>query len=259
MKVVILAGGRGTRFSEESIYKPKPMAEIGGMPILWHIMKSYYHYGFDDFVICGGYKQQIIKKWFADYRFFGSDVLFDFIDGESITVLNDRTEKWKVTVADTGLDTMTGGRIKRIQKYIGGEPFMMTYGDGVSDIDISRLLQHHRSFGKTATITAVRSAPRKGILELTDDTSVCAFRENKIKDGAYINAGFMVLEPEIFEYIKDDSTVFENEVLEKLASEGRLSAYIHDGFWQCMDTKREHELLNDLWDKNAAPWKVWQI
>ena len=258
MKVVILAGGRGTRFSEESSYRPKPMAEIGGMPILWHIMKCYYHYGFDEFIICGGYKQQIIKRWFADYRYYGSDILFDFTDGGKITVLNDAAEKWKVTVADTGLDTMTGGRIKRIQKYIGDEPFMMTYGDGVADIDINSLLRFHRSSGKTATVTAVRSEPRKGILELTDGTSVCSFRENKIRDGAYINAGFMVLEPGIFDYIRDDSTVFENEPLERLAADGGLSAYVHNGFWQCMDTKREHELLNTLWEQNSAPWNVWQ-
>ena len=255
MKVVLLAGGFGTRITEESEFKPKPMIEVGGMPILWHIMKQYSSYGFNEFVICAGYKQHIIKEWFADYFLHKTDVTFDFTKGNTLIVQDAHAEPWKVSVVDTGLYTMTGGRIKRIQKYIGDEPFLMTYGDGVSDIDINKLVEFHNSHGKTATLTATNVNQRFGILEL-DGTNVKAFKE-KFSDGSKINVGFMVLNPNIFNYIENDETVFEKKPLEKLASEGELKAYIHDGFWQCMDTKREKNLLEEMWNAGKAPWKVW--
>jgi glucose-1-phosphate cytidylyltransferase len=257
VKVVLLAGGFGTRISEESQYKPKPMIEIGGMPILWHIMKSYSHYGFNDFVICAGYKQHVIKEWFADYFLHTSDITFDFTQGNKMIVHDQHCEPWKVTVVDTGLNTMTGGRIKRIQKYIGSEPFMMTYGDGVCDVDINKLVTFHKSHGRIATLTAVMYDQSKGILNIESDHSVHSFREKSALDSAPINAGFMVLQPEIFDYLKGDSCVFEREPLEKLASEGQLMSYIHKGFWQCMDTKREKDNLEQMWNSGNAPWKVW--
>ena len=252
MKVVILAGGYGTRISEESYLKPKPMIEIGGKPILWHIMKEYSHYGFNEFIICCGYKQHVIKEWFADYYLHNSDVTFDFT-----AVHNNVTEPWKVTLVDTGLDTMTGGRVKRIEKYVGDETFMLTYGDGVSDVDIADLLAYHREHGKIATLTAVRLEQRFGVLDINDDSRITSFREKSVIDGSRINAGYMVLEPEIFKHIDGDSTVFEKEPLERVAEQGGLMAYKHDGFWQCMDTKREKEKLEALWDSGKAPWKVW--
>lgn len=257
MKVVILAGGLGTRISEESQYRPKPMIEICGMPILWHIMKEYSHFGFNEFIICAGYKQHMIKEWFADYFLHTCDVTFDFTNGNDIVVHDKKTEPWKVTVVDTGLETMTGGRIKRIQKYIGDEPFFMTYGDGVCDVNIVKLLEFHKSHGKKATLTAVKVEQRFGILDIQDNT-VRAFREKSQRDAEPINAGYMVLEPSVFDYLKDDTTVFEKEPLEALAAEGELASYLHTGYWQCMDTKKEHEQLEKLWSTGKAPWKVWE-
>lgn len=257
MKVVLLAGGFGTRISEESQYKPKPMIEIGGMPILWHIMKEYSYYGYNEFIICAGYKQHMIKEWFADYFLHTSDITFDFTNKNNIIVHNQHTEPWKVTVVDTGLNTMTGGRIKRIQKYVGNETFMMTYGDGVCDVNINELLRFHKEHGKIATLTAVMLDQSKGILDIGPNNNVKAFREKSQIDSAPINAGYMVFEPEIFNYIEGDSTIFEREPLEALASEGQLMSYIYKGYWQCMDTKRERDMLNELLEKGKAPWKVW--
>lgn len=258
MKVVILAGGLGTRISEESQFKPKPMIEIGGKPILWHIMKEYSYYGFNEFVICAGYKQHMIKEWFADYFLHNSDVTFDYTNGRNeMTVHNTNIENWKVTVVDTGLSTMTGGRIKRIQKYIGNETFMMTYGDGVCDVDISKLAEFHKSHGKIATLTAVMLEQQKGILDIGGDNAVKSFREKNLSDGAHINAGYMVLEPSVFELIKGDETVFEKEPMEQLVRMGELMSYSHKGFWQCMDNVREMNILEQLYAKGVAPWKKW--
>ncbi len=257
MKVILLAGGLGTRISEESQYKPKPMIEIGGMPILWHIMKEYSYYGFNEFIICAGYKQHIIKEWFADYFLHTSDITFDFTEGNKMIIHNMKAEPWKVTVVDTGLNTMTGGRIKRIQPYVGNETFMMTYGDGVCDVDISKLLEFHKTHGKTATLTAVMIEQQKGVLDIGGDNAVHSFREKAAGDGAPINAGYMVLEPEIFDYIDGDYTVFEKKPLEMLAAKGELMSYMHRGFWQCMDTKREMDMLEKMLDTGNAPWKKW--
>jgi len=257
MKVVLLAGGFGTRFAEESELRPKPMIEVGGMPILWHIMKEYSVYGFNDFVICAGYKQQKIKEWFANYFLYTSDITFDLSKGNEITVHNQMSEPWRVTVVDTGLHTMTGGRIKRIQNYIGDETFMMTYGDGVCDVDISELVKFHREHGKIATLTAVKQSQDKGILDIGGDNAVHSFREKSSGDSAPINAGYMVLEPAIFDYIEGDDTVFERGPMEKVAEEGQLMSYMHNGFWQCMDSKREQIILEKLWDSGEAPWKKW--
>ncbi len=259
MKVVILAGGYGTRISEESYLKPKPMIEIGGKPILWHIMKIYSYYGYHDFIICAGYKQHVIKEWFADYFLHNSDVTFNFKNGtDNMTIHNQHCEPWEVTVVDTGLDTMTGGRIKRIEKYIGNETFMLTYGDGICDLDIRELAEFHKKQGKTGTITSVTIEQNKGVLEISDCGLVTFFREKSVDDRARINGGFMVLEPEIFSYLDGDSTVFEKEPMERLAKEGKLAAYIYDGFWQCMDTKREMERLETLIQEKSAPWMKWQ-
>lgn len=259
MKVVILAGGLGTRFSEESEYRPKPMIEIGGKPILWHIMKEYSYYGFNDFIICAGYKQHMIKDWFADYFLHNSDVTFDFTNGKDDVQIHDQhCEPWKITVVDTRFETMTGGRIKRIKKYIGEEPFMMTYGDGVCDVNIKELLKFHQGHGKIATLTAVMQDQSKGILVIGKDYAVSSFREKSQVDGAPINAGYMVLQPQIFDYIEDDGTIFEREPLNNLAMEGELMSYVHKGFWQCMDTKKEKDILERLWNTNQAPWKVWK-
>jgi len=254
MKVVLLAGGLGTRISEESVSRPKPMVEIGGMPILWHIMKEYSHYGYNEFIICAGYKQHMIKEWFADYFLHTCDITFDFTEGNKIIIHNQHTEPWKVTVVDTGLNTMTGGRLKRIQHYIGNETFMMTYGDGVCDLDISKLVEFHKSHGKIATLTSVEIEQRFGILDIYQDT-VRAFREKSLQDRGRINAGYMVLEPETFHYIEDDTTVFEKQTLRRLAEENELKTYFHNGFWQCMDTKLEMEKLEQLWNSGKAPWK----
>lgn len=259
MKVVLLAGGFGTRISEQSQFKPKPMIEIGGKPILWHIMKEYAHYGFNEFVICAGYKQHVIKEYFADYFLHNSDVTFDFTQGCSDMVIHrQHCEKWKVTIVDTGLNTMTGGRIKRIQPYVGDEPFMMTYGDGVCDVNIQELLKYHQSHGKIATLTAVMLEQQKGILDIGGDNAVKSFREKNIADGSPINAGYMVLNPEIFDYIEGDATVFERDSLEHLANEGELMSYMHKGFWQCMDNVREMEMLEKLLATGNAPWKKWE-
>ena len=259
MKVVLLAGGFGTRISEESQFKPKPMVEIGGKPILWHIMKEYSYYGFNEFIICAGYKQNVIKEWFADYFLLNSDVTFDYTNGRNdITIHEHRCEPWKVTVVDTGLNTMTGGRIKRIQPYIGNETFMMTYGDGVCDVNITKLLEYHKSHGKIATLTAVLQEQQKGVLNIGGDNAVKSFREKNINDSTPINAGYMVLNPEIFDYIDGDTTVFEKVPLERLASEGQLMSYIHSGFWQCMDNKREMDMLVKLLEAGKALWKKWE-
>lgn len=258
MKVVILAGGLGTRISEESHLRPKPMIEIGGKPILWHIMKEYSHYGFNEFIICAGYKQHIIKEYFANYYLHNSDITFDFTAENSMTVHNNVAEPWKVTIVDTGLKTMTGGRIKRIQKYIGNEPFMLTYGDGVSDINLKELLKFHESHGKIATITTIKLSQRFGVLNIEDDGKVNVFREKADEDGERINVGYMVLNPQIFDYLENDNTVFENKPLENLTKDEQLMAYFHDGFWQCMDTKREKDLLEKMWSENQTPWKTWE-
>lgn len=258
MKVVILAGGFGTRISEESEYKPKPMIEIGGMPILWHIMKEYSAYGFHEFIICAGYKQHMIKKWFADYFLYTSDMTFDFSQGNKMTIHNQKSEPWKVTVVNTGLHTMTGGRIKRIRPYVENETFLMTYGDGVCDVDISKLVEFHKNHGKIATLTSVMMKQEKGVLDIGGDNAVRSFREKSITDGAPINAGYMVLNPEVFDYIEGDNTVFEQEALRKLAEQGELMSYLHTGYWQCMDTKREMDILERLWENNQAPWKNWE-
>ena len=259
MKVVLLAGGFGSRISEESIFKPKPMVEIGGMPILWHIMKEYSYYGHNEFIICAGYKQEYIKGWFANYFLQNSDVSFDFRHGQNeMTVHESHLEPWKVTVVDTGYNTMTGGRIKRIQKYLGDEPFFMTYGDGVCDVDINKLLAFHQSHGKLATLTAVKMKQGKGILDIGGDNAVKSFREKNLADGAPINAGYMVLQPEIFDLIEGDDTVFERQPLETLANKGELMSYIHEGFWQCMDNVRERDMLEKLLQAGKAPWKKWE-
>jgi glucose-1-phosphate cytidylyltransferase len=259
MKVVILAGGYGTRISEESHLRPKPMIEIGDKPILWHIMKIYSHYGYNDFIICLGYKGYMIKEFFADYYLHTSDITFDFADNNKMIVHNNVAEPWKVTLVDTGLNTMTGGRIKRIEKYINDETFLFTYGDGVSDININELVNYHRERRVAATMTAIQPGGRFGVVNINDDTnSIECFSEKSKEDGGWINAGFMVLEPEIFNYLVDDNTVFEREPLETLAIERRISAYKHYDFWQCMDTQRDKQQLEELWQSGKAPWKVWE-
>lgn len=256
MKVVLLAGGFGTRLSEETEIKPKPMVEIGGKPILWHIMKTYSYYGFNDFVICLGYKGYVIKEYFANYFLHMADVTFDMTKN-SMEVHHKHAEPWKVTLVDTGANTMTGGRIKRIQPYIGNEPFMATYGDGVSDVDINSLLQFHKSHGKIGSMTAVQPSGRFGSLDIEKDTIVNSFIEKPKGDGAWINAGFFVFQPEIFEYINDDLTILEREPLEKLASQKSLFSYKHTGFWKPMDTLREKHEMEELWSSGKASWKVW--
>lgn len=257
MKVVILAGGFGTRISEESHLKPKPMVEIGGMPILWHIMKLYSHYGYNEFIICCGYKQYVIKEYFANYYLHNCDITFDFTNENRMEIHNNMSEPWKVTLVDTGLNTMTGGRIKRIQKYIGNEPFMLTYGDGVSNININQLVQFHQDNKKLVTMSAVQIESRFGVLDM-DENMVNSFREKNRADGGWINCGFMVLQPEVFNYIEGDETVFEQYPLEKLAQDGQLIAYKHENFWQCMDTLRDKEKLEKMWSEHKAPWKVWE-
>ena len=260
MKVVILAGGLGTRISEESHLRPKPMIEIGGMPILWHIMKIYSFYGFNDFIICCGYKGYMIKEYFANYYLHRSDVTFDFTKENRMEIHNNEAEPWRVTLVDTGLHTMTGGRIKRVQSYIGNETFMLTYGDGVSDININELLRFHKKMGKTATISAVQPEGRFGVLEFSEDGTVGRFAEKVKEDGGWINAGFMVLEPAVFDLLTDDTTIFEKEPLIQLAQRGELCAFKHNGFWQCMDTQRDRKKLEELWENGSggAFWKLWK-
>lgn len=257
MKVVILAGGFGTRISEESVNRPKPMIEIGGMPILWHIMKSYSAHGFHEFVICCGYKQHMIKDFFANYFLHTSDVTFDFANNNAIEIHSKHAEPWKVSVVDTGLNTMTGGRIKRVKEYIGNEPFMLTYGDGVCDIDMNKLLEYHRANGKLATLTAINVGQRFGVLGLNEDGRIEEFREKDSMDESVINGGYMVLEPQVLDYIEGDSTVFEKAPLEQLASDGQLMAYRYDGFWRCMDTQRDYMDLQKMWEDGTAKWKQW--
>ena len=233
------------------------MIEIGERPILWHIMKYYSEFGFHDFIICLGYKQYVVKEFFADYFLHMSDVTFD-LAGNRMEVHNNYSEPWKVTVVDTGLRTMTGGRIRRIRSYIGEEPFMLTYGDGVCNVDLKALEQFHRSHGRTATITTVNIGQQKGVLDIDKDNVVRSFREKKDRDGTVINGGFMVMNPEIFGYLEDDTTVFEQGPMQKLAAEGQLMSFYHDGFWQCMDTQREMQKLESLWQSGQAPWKIWK-
>lgn len=256
MKVVILAGGFGTRLSEETEIKPKPMVEIGGKPILWHIMKIYSHYGYNDFVICLGYKGYVIKEYFANYFLHMADVTFDMAENK-MEVHHQHAEPWKVTLVDTGLNTMTGGRIKRVQPYIGNEAFMATYGDGVADVDISALVKFHRSHGKIGTMSAVQPSGRFGALELGDDNRILSFKEKPKGDGSWINGGFFVFQPEIFDYIDGDEIVFEKQPLEAIAAIGELNAFEHSSFWKPMDTLREKQELENAWQSGNAPWKVW--
>ena len=259
MKVVLLAGGFGTRISEESHLKPKPMIEIGGKPILWHIMKYYSTFGHNEFIICCGYKQHVIKEWFANYYLHNSDITFDFTADNKMIVHNNVSEPWKVTLVDTGLNTMTGGRIKRIREYVGDEAFMLTYGDGVSNVDLDKLLKFHQEHGKIATITAVNVGQQFGVLEINEtDGTIVKFREKSDVDGGVINAGFMVLDPDVFDYIDGDETAFEKEPLERLANESQLVAYKHSGFWKCMDTQRDREMLKQMIAENRAPWMTWE-
>lgn len=255
MKVVILAGGLGTRLSEETHVRPKPMAEIGDKPILWHIMKTYSHYGFNEFVICLGYKGYMIKEYFSNYFLHNCDVTFDMQTNE-LCVHQNVNEPWKVTLVDTGAETMTGGRIRRVASYVEGERFMLTYGDGVSNVNISELLAAHESNGKLATLTAVQPLGRFGALDVVDD-AVMSFREKPLGDGDWINGGYMVLEPAVIDRIAGDETTFEQEPLQSLAADGQLGAYRHTGFWQPMDTLRDKTHLEKLWDSGTAPWKVW--
>jgi glucose-1-phosphate cytidylyltransferase len=257
MKLVILAGGFGTRISEESHLKPKPMMEVGERPILWHIMKIYSHYGFNDFVICLGYKGYLIKEYFAHYFLHESDITFDFSNYNEQIVHNQSAEPWKVTLVNTGLETMTGGRVRRIQPYVGNETFMMTYGDGVADVNVHDLVTFHKSHGKLATITASQLGGRFGALNLLEENIVDVFKEKPKGDKSWVNAGFFVLEPKVFDYIRDDSTTFEKEPLENLAKDRELVAYKHLGFWQPMDTLRDKNLLEELWKSGNAPWKLW--
>jgi len=257
MKVVILAGGLGTRISEESHLKPKPMITIGEQPILWHIMKYYSSFGFHEFIICCGYKSHIIKEYFADYYLYRSDVTFDFSDGNQMTVHQNVAEPWRVTLVDTGLNTQTGARIKRVRKYIGDEPFMLTYGDGVGDVDLHALLRQHETSGNTVTLTGIQPGGRFGVLDLEGDT-VCGFREKAREDGGWINGGFMTAQPELFSYLDpSEGCILERTPFETLAREGKLGIYKHKGFWQCMDTQRDRGRLEFLWQSGQAPWKVW--
>jgi len=258
MKVVILAGGLGTRLSEETDLKPKPMVEIGGRPILWHIMKIYSSYGYNEFIICCGYKGYMIKEYFANYFIHQADITVD-LGKNSVEVHHSKAEPWKITMVDTGLNTMTGGRIARIQEYVGGKPFMMTYGDGVSDVNLKALLDFHMRSGKIATVTAVQpSAGRFGALGLGNDDSVVSFTEKPASDGLWINGGFFVLEPGIFDYITEgDNTMWERAPLENLSVDNQLAAFKHEGFWRPMDTLRDRSELESMWNTGKAKWKLW--
>jgi glucose-1-phosphate cytidylyltransferase len=257
MKAVILAGGLGTRLSEATNLIPKPMVEIGGKPILWHIMKTYSHYGINDFVICCGYKQYVIKEYFANYFRHNSDLTID-LSNNSIQVLDNYTEPWKVTLIDTGLNTMTGGRIKRVQKYVENEPFLLTYGDGVADLDIRKTIDFHRESGSIITVTSYKPSGKFGALDIAHDGTVSSFMEKPAGDGNWINAGYFVCHPDLFQYINEgDHTIFERQPLETIAAEGKMNAFKHNGFWKPMDTLRDNIELNEMWDKGNAPWKVW--
>ena len=256
MKVVILAGGLGTRLSEETVLKPKPMVEIGGSPILWHIMKIYASYGFTDFIICLGYKGYVIKEYFANYFLHQSDVTFDMVENK-MEIHNSQAEPWKVTLVDTGHDTFTGGRVKRIKKYLNNEPFLLTYGDGVGSVDIKSLVDFHKGHNNLLTVTAVQPSGRFGALNISDSAQVLSFLEKPKGDGAWINGGFFVCQPEVLDYIADDSTIFEKEPLENIASDGQMVAFKHTGFWKPMDTLRDKQELENLWESGQAPWKKW--
>jgi glucose-1-phosphate cytidylyltransferase len=257
MKVLILAGGFGTRLSEETAIRPKPMAEIGDKPILWHIMKTYSHWGFNDFVILLGYKGYYIKEYFANYFLHTSDVEID-LKNNAFKTLNSRSENWKVTLIDTGLNTMTGGRIKRAESIVGDEPFLLTYGDGVSDVNIPELIAFHKKKGGAITLTSFQPEGRFGALDLNQDEGVNRFLEKPKGDNAWVNGGFFVCEPEVFNYIQNgDATVFEQEPLENLAKAGKLFAFRHHGFWKCMDTLRDKTQLNEMWESGKAKWKLW--
>jgi len=258
MKVVILAGGLGTRISEESHLKPKPMIEIGGKPILWHIMKNFSYYGYNDFIICAGYKQQVIKEYFANYFLHNSDVTFDFTNDGKVEIHHKFSDPWKVTVVDTGLKTMTGGRVKRIKEFVGDEPFFLTYGDAVGDIRIDEIVNKFASSKKLGVISVYNFGQSKGVLEVAKDGLVETFREKSDLDGDLINIGYMLLSPKVFDYIEGDSTIWEREPLHRLVAEKQLVAYTHKGFWQCMDTMREKEKLEEFWDSSSAPWKIWK-
>lgn len=258
MKVVILAGGFGTRISEESHLKPKPMIEVGGRPILWHIMKGYAEQGFDEFVICLGYKGYAIKEYFAHYFLHESNVTFDFANGNRRVTHDHSAEPWKVTLVDTGLETMTGGRVKRIQPYIGDEPFMLTYGDGVGDVDVKGLAEFHQQHGRLATVTSTQPSGRFGALKINNEGLVQSFQEKPEGDGGWINAGFFVMQPEAFNYIDNDKTILERDPLENLARDGQLMTWKHTGFWQPMDTLRDKNHLEELWESGNAPWKNWE-
>lgn len=257
MKVVLLAGGLGTRISEETQLKPKPMVEIGGRPILWHIMKYFSYYGYHEFIICAGYRQQVIKEWFSNYFLYTSDITFRLDKNNEMIVHNQHAEPWTVSIIDTGVQTMTGGRIKRIADFVEGQPFLMTYGDGLSDVNLKELVAFHQSHESLVTITVVQPESRYGNIEFNGDYAK-SFREKSPHDAGWINAGFMVVEPGVFEYIDSDSVVFEREPLERIAGEGKLSCYKHEGFWQCMDTLRDKNRLEELILKDTAPWMLWK-
>lgn len=259
MKVVILAGGLGTRIGEESQRKPKPMVEIGGMPIIWHIMKIYSHYGYNEFIVCCGYKSHVIKEYFANYLLYKSDVTFDYRNNNPAKPQDSEFIPWRVTLAETGMENMTGSRIKQIQKYIPiGESFMLTYGDGVSDVNIAKLVKRHQKHGKIATMTAVQPPAKFGVLDIGPDDTILDFKEKPESDAGWINGGFMVLNYEIFRYIDDNPMqIFEREPLERLAKDRQLAAYRHRGFWLPMDTIRDRNVLEDLWQGGQAPWKIW--
>ena len=258
MKTVILAGGYGTRIADENDLRPKPMVEIGGQPILWHILKYYSHYGFNDFIICCGFMGHMIKEYFADYYLHRSDITFDFTDENKMTVHSNVAEPWKVTLVDTGQMTQTGGRVRKIKKFVGDETFFLTYGDGVSNVDLHALKNHHDATGSTVTISAVQPGGRFGLLDYNDKGELVGFREKAKEDGGWINAGFMAINPELFEYLDGDDCVLEAKPFGKLSSEGKMSAYRHYGFWQCMDTQRDRGLLEKRWQEENAPWKVWE-
>ena len=258
MKAILLAGGFGTRISEESHLKPKPMIEIGEMPIMWHIMKQLSFYGIKEFIICAGYKQHVIKEWFSNYFLYTSDVTFRFSDEKKVIVHNQHTEDWDVTIVDTGLNTQTGGRVKRIKDYVGDETFLVTYGDAVSDLNVNELLKHHRRQGKIGTMSLYNFGQSKGVVELGSGNIINAFREKSDLDGDLINIGYMLFEPAVFDYIEGDNTALEGEPLHNLVAEKQLSGFIHTGFWQCMDTLREKQKLEKLWESGQAPWKVWE-
>jgi glucose-1-phosphate cytidylyltransferase len=257
MKVVILAGGYGTRISEESDIKPKPMVSIGQYPILWHIMKTYAHFGYNEFIICLGYKGYVIKEFFANFMLHTSDVEFDYTKENSMKIFNNTAEPWKVSLIETGADTMTGGRIKRIKDLIGNEPFMITYGDGVADINIDELVKKHKKSGKILTLSTIQLEPRFGTIKFSQNDIIKEFKEKDKFEEGWINGGYMVAEPEFFNYLIDDSTVLEKYPMTALAKEGQLAAYKHTGFWHPMDTLREKQQLSEMWETNNAPWKVW--